>query len=295
MIKKVHLTREQRYTISVMYQKKFKQKEIAETIGKDKSVISREIKRNSNPKTKKYSFTYAQSTADIRKERMNFPRKFKNDLKKEIIEKLKEDWSPEEITGWQKINNKDYVSHETIYKFIRKDKLEGGKLYLHTRHKLKHRKRPVGDKIKIKNRVSIELRPEIVNNKERYGDWEIDTIIGEDNKGAIITIVERKSSFTLMQKLEHGKNANELTKIVVKLLKDFKNNVHPLTGDNGTEFADHQNIAKLLNTKFFFTHPYASWEKGLVENTNKLIRQYIPKKLILITLTTFIPSKYRIN
>ena len=198
MNKKVHLTREQRYTISKMYQNGFTQKIIAETIYKDKSVISREIKRNKNPKNGKYSFTYAQSMADINKERMKFPRKFKNDLKKEIIEKIKEDWSPEEITGWQKRNNKDSVSHETIYKFIRKDRADGGNLYLHTRHKLKHRKRPVGDKIKIKNRISIDQRPEIVDKKERFGDWEIDTIIGENNKGAIVTIVERKSSFLLM-------------------------------------------------------------------------------------------------
>jgi IS30 family transposase len=278
MKKKAHLTQSQRYTISMMYQNGFSQKKIAETISKDKSVISREIKRNTNPKTKKYSFTYAQEMAEIRKERMNFPRKFKNDLKKEIIEKIKEDWSPEEITGWQKRNGKDHVSHETIYKFIRKNKAEGGKLYKHTRHKLKHRKRPAKDKIPIKNRVSIEQRPDIVNKKERFGDWEMDTIIGENNNGAIVTIVERTSKFMMMAKLEHGKNAVELTKVVVNLLDNLSKYVHTITCDNGTEFADHQNIAKLLNTKIFFTHPYSSWEKGLIENTNKLIRQYIPKK-----------------
>jgi len=121
-------------------------------------------------------------------------------------------------------------------------------------------------------------RPEIVNTKARFGDWEIDTIAGENNRGAIVTLVERKTSFMMMEKLKHGKKAKELTKTVNRLLIAYINHVHTITGDNGNEFADHQTIAKLLKTKFFFTHPYSSWEKGLVENTNKLIRQYIPKK-----------------
>ena len=114
--------------------------------------------------------------------------------------------------------------------------------------------------------------------KERFGDWEIDTIVGENNRGAIVTLVERKTAFMMMEKLEHGKNAKELTKVVTRLLTGYMNDVHSITGDNGTEFADHQTIAKKLKTKFFFTHPYSAWEKGLIENTNKLIRQYIPKK-----------------
>jgi IS30 family transposase len=134
--------------------------------------------------------------------------------------------------------------------------------------------------------VSIDQRPEIVDTKERFGDWEIDTIVGENNKGAIVTIVERKTAFMMtvsepcrtMEKLELGKNAENLAKQVTGMLIPYINHVHTITGDNGTEFAEHQKIAKNLKTNFFFTHPYASWEKGLVENTNKLIRQYIPKK-----------------
>ncbi|MDR0713793.1 MAG: IS30 family transposase, partial [Bacteroidales bacterium] len=130
----------------------------------------------------------------------------------------------------------------------------------------------------IKNRVSIEQRPEIVDTKGRFGDWEIDTVVGENNKGAIVTIVERKTAFMMMEKLEHGKNAKKLTETVIRMLLAYKKHVHSITGDNGTEFADHEAIAKALKTQFFFTHPYSSWEKGLIENTNKLIRQYIPKK-----------------
>jgi IS30 family transposase len=276
-MKKVHLSREQRYTISAMCKQGCSQKMIAEAIGKDKSVISRELKRNANNKGK-YSFEYAQDMAELRKERMKKPRKLHAHVKKEIVALIEQDWSPQQITGRLKLKALPCVSHETIYKIIRKDKAQGGTLYKHTRHRLKHRKRPVGSKISIKNRVSIDQRPEIVAAKERFGDWEIDTIVGKNNRGAIVTMVERKTAFMMMSKLEHGKNAKQLTKTVVSMLIAYIKHVHSITGDNGTEFAHHKAIAKALKTKFFFTHPYSSWEKGLIENTNKLIRQYIPKK-----------------
>jgi IS30 family transposase len=276
-MKKVHLIPEQRYAISAMNRQGCTQKQIAEAIGKNKSVVSRELKRNANSKGK-YSFEYAQDMAKLRKERMKKPRKLHSWLKKEIVGFIQQDWSPQQIEGRLKLENRPFVSHETIYKIIRKDKVEGGTLYRHTRHKLKHRKRPVGKKIAIKNRVTIDQRPEIVDTKQRFGDWEIDTIVGENNRGAIVTMVERQTAFMLMEKLKHGKNAKELTKVVTRLLTAYSNHVHTITGDNGTEFADHQTIAEMLKTKFFFTRPYSSWEKGLIENTNKLIRQYIPKK-----------------
>jgi len=276
-MKKVHLTREQRYTISAMHKEGCTQKMIAKAISKDKSVISRELKRNANFKGK-YSFEYAQDMASLRKERLKKPRKLHPWLKKEIIGLIQQQWSPQQIEGRFKLEKKPSVSHETIYKIIRKDKADGGTLYQHTRHQFKYRKRPVGKKIAIKNRVTIDHRPQIVDTKQRFGDWEIDTIIGENNKGAIVTMVERQTAFMMMEKLEHGKNAQELTKVVTRMLIAYIKHVHTITGDNGTEFADHQKIAKSLKTKFFFTNPYAAWEKGLIENTNKLVRQYIPKK-----------------
>ena len=134
-----------------------------------------------------------------------------------------------------------------------------------------------------------------MDTKQRFGDWEMDTIVGEDNKGAILTMVERKSAFMMIEKLEHGKNAKQLAKVANRLLLAYIQHVHTITADNGTEFADHQTIAKTLKIQFFFTHPYCSWEKRLIENTNKLIRQYIPKKQILITLQTWKSNKYNIK
>jgi IS30 family transposase len=171
------------------------------------------------------------------------------------------------------------VSHERIYQFIREDKRLGGTLYTHLRHRLKHRKRPVGGKkIVIPDKASINLRPEVINKKERIGDWEIDTIVGKDNKGAILTATERKTGFLLTKKLLKGKNAKNLAVELFYLLLPYKKMVLSITADNRSEFYEHKKIAKLLDTAFYFAHPYSSWERGLNKYTNKLIRQYIHKK-----------------
>ncbi|KAA6330837.1 hypothetical protein EZS27_020500 [termite gut metagenome] len=127
-------------------------------------------------------------------------------------------------------------------------------------------------------KVSIEQRPEIINQKRRFGDWEIDTIVGKENKGAILTLTERKTGFLLMKKLSKGKNAKALAKELYLLLLPYKNFVHSITSDNGTEFYEHKWMAQKLEANYYFAHPYSSWERGLNEYTNKLIRQYIPKK-----------------
>jgi IS30 family transposase len=276
-MKNKQLTSAQRYQIEVLLKTNTKKKIIAELLGTDKSTIYREIIRNKCKRT--YSAKRAQVFCDERKERYGRNRTLTGSMNKFIREKITtEQWSPKQIVGYAKLHEKDMVSHEKIYQIIRQDKKDGGSLWKHTRHKLKHRKRPIGGKQpSIKNRISIELRPKIVDAKERYGDWEIDTIIGEDQKGAILTMVERKSNFLIMEKLKSGKNAAPLAKVVINLLIAYKDSLHTITSDNGTEFAGHKYIAEKLNIEYFFCHPYSSWERGLNENTNKLIRQYIVK------------------
>jgi len=273
-----HLTIEQRYEISAYLKCKKSKTDIAKALGVNKSTLSRELKRNTT-KTGKYSPKFAQQLSKERKERFCVNRRFTDDVQRFIVQKITdEQWSPEQIEGYCKKENIPMVSHERIYQYIRLDKAMGGELHTHMRHKLKHRKRPVGKFIPIKNRVSIEERSDVINNKERFGDWEIDTIIGKDQKGAIVTITERTTNFFMMKKLDKGKNADALAKTVTVMLMPYKAYVHSITADNGTEFAEHEKIAKSLNAKVYFTHPYSSWEKGLIEYTNKLIRQYIPKK-----------------
>ncbi len=270
-----HLTREQRYTISALYKQGFKQIEIAKTIGKHKSIISREIKRNAN-ECGAYNFKTAQMLVTIRKERYSKKRKLTPRVKNRIVEMLEMKWSPDQIVGYCKINNLEMVCHEMIYRLIREDKQRGGELYKHCRHKLKHRKRPVGSSIPIKDRVSIDQRP-VEADGSRFGDWEMDLIIGAEGKGAMLTLVERKSGYSIIEKLPHGKNAKELSRVVVRALLPYREWVKTITTDNGTEFAEHKYIARRLDTKVYFAHPYSSWEKGLIEYTNKLYRQYIPK------------------
>jgi len=277
-MKNKQLTSIQRNQIEVLLQTKTPINKVAQLLDTDKSSIYREIKRNKR-KRGSYSAIFAQELATERKERFVRPRKFTAQVQKFVVEKLtKEQWSPEQIVGFAELNNLPMVSHERIYQFIRQDKKDGGLLCTQTRHKLKHRKRPVGGKqVNIKNKVSIELRPAIVDTQERYGDWEIDTIIGENQKGAILTITERKTGFLLMEKMEFGKQAEGLAKAAIRILFAYKNTVHTITSDNGSEFAQHELISKKLNADFYFAHPYSSWERGLNEYTNKLIRQYIIK------------------
>ena len=161
----------------------------------------------------------------------------------------------------------------------------GGGLYKNLPHSLKHRRRPVNNPIPIRNRVSIEQRPEIVSRRQRFGDWEMDTIVGPCGKGVIVTLVERLSRKMLMAYCPRGKNAKALARIVVSLLRPYEFFVHTITTDNGTEFAEHEYIATKLHCHVYFAHPYSSWEKGLIENTNKLIRQFIPKNTILSSLS----------
>jgi len=276
-MKNKQLTSPQRYQIEALRQTGTPIKSIALLLETDKSTIYRELNRNKNPRGQ-YKAKYAQVYSQERKERFQEPRKITNSMRKCIRDKIcTEQLSPEQIVGFCQVNSIPMVSTERIYQLVRQDKNEGGILWQHMRHKLKHRKRPVGGKISIRNRVTIDARPAIVDSKERYGDWEIDTIIGENQKGAILTITERKSGFLLMEKMKFGKQAEPLAMAVVRLLFPYKDTVHTITSDNGTEFAEHEFIAKKLKANFYFAHPYSSWERGLNEYTNGLVRQYIVK------------------
>ena len=270
------LTLEQRYTISVLLQNRTKQKEIAKAINVSPSTVSREIRRNSGVRGR-HNWETAQANAVQTKRR----KPGNHSINKEVMEEARhllvaEQWSPERISGVLAKDGK-YISHETIYRMIRKDKAEGGTLYKHCRHKLKRRARPVGGRrISIPNRTSISERPAEVDGK-RFGDFEMDTIVGRGNHGAIVTLIERSTSMLFMRKLKKGKNAKELARTVIHLLSPFKEHVKSITIDNGTEFACHEMIGKSLGVTIYFADPYASWQKGAIENANGLIRQYVPK------------------
>ena len=165
-------------------------------------------------------------------------------------------------------------------------KRAGGDLYTHLRRQGKKYDKRNGKSTRgqIKNRVSIDERPQIVDDKSRIGDWGIDIVIGKGHSGALVTIVERLTKFTVSKQV-NSKSAEDVTKATISLLKPFKELVHTITADNGKEFAYHEKISSALSVDFYFAHPYSSWERGLNENTNGLLRQYFPKSLDLKTIT----------
>lgn len=276
LMKYKQLTSEQRYAIYLGLQSGISKTKIAESIGVNPSTIYREINRNMN-KSGGYSWRLAQEMADERKERLPGNKSTPEWIKQKVIRYIRKDWSPKQISGYLNKHEKISISHETIYKWIREDKKNGGTLYKHCRHRLKHRKRPVGSAKNIPNRRSIRERPDEADGS-RFGDFEMDTIIGDKQSEAILTITERKTNFIMIKKLPHGRNSQQVSKEVITLLLPYMDRLKTITTDNGSEFADHQEITNKLNVPVYFTDPYSSWQKGAVENANKLIRQYVPKR-----------------
>jgi len=275
-----HITREQRYTIEVLLSRDASQVFIAETIGKCKSVISREISRNCDKRSGQYRAVLAQRKYEQRKVCIPKRKKFTASVQACVDQLLKEDYSPEQIAGYCKDVGEECVSPERIYQYVWSDKKTGGSLHTHLRRKGRRYRKRGGKKDTrgiIKNRVGIDQRPKEVEGKKRFGDLEIDTIIGQNHKGAIVTINDRASGFLWMKKVER-RTSNEVYIATVELLKDHKELLKTITSDNGKEFADHFEIAQSLLVDFYFARPYHSWERGANENLNGLIRQYIPKK-----------------
>lgn len=273
------LTREQRYQIYAFLKAGFSQSAIANEISVHKSTISRELVRNRGKKG--YRPKQAHTFSKHRREQSKKFIKLTPELIVHIENLIKLEFSPEQVSGFLKRALGLSVSHETIYQYILKNKACGGTLYRHLRHANRKRKKRYGSYNRcgqIVDRVSIEMRPAIVDTKKRIGDWEIDTVIGKNHKGALVTIVERKSMFTLIKRVDR-KKANMVANATINLLDPFQKRVLTITSDNGKEFARHSLIAKELKSQFFFAHPYHSWERGLNENTNGLIRQYFPKAM----------------
>ncbi len=280
------LTSEQRYTISLMLQNGEPVKSIAQLIGVHRSTVYRELNRNVSPYSGKYKYKRAQKMADDRKHRFQKPRKLTPGVRNRIIILLHKDWSPCQISGRMKMLGRPMVSHETIYEMIRRDRAKGGKLYQHCRFQLKHcnhwiRRR--GQKLPD-DRKSIDSRPAQADGT-RFGDWEMDLIVGADNSSAL-TMVERSTNMLIIRKLPRKRKAQDVTKAVISALKPIKDCVLTITTDNGPEFSDYRTIEKKLESQVYYAHPYCPWQKGDIENHNMLIRQYIPKGFNINTIST---------
>lgn len=275
-----HLTCGQRCQLSVLNEREESISEIARALGVHRSTISRELRRNSQDGI--YHYDTAQEIAEANR-KSSHAQTISSTLFDFVKEKLELRWSPVQISGWLKKNNLGSISHESIYKCIWKDKRRGGVRYKYLRHHgKKYNKRRKGSAGRgcIPGRVDIKERPAIVERKERLGDWELDTIIGASHKGVIVSMVDRATKYTKLIKVSN-KEAREVGDAIILALSPIKEHVHTLTADNGKEFARHLIIGEALEAKVYFATPYHSWERGLNEHTNGLVRQYFPKGMQL--------------
>ena len=269
------LTEEQRYQIYSDLSAGYTQSQIAERIGVNKSTISREITRNTG--LRGYRPKQAYALAKQRQTMKNQPR-ISSDMWELVEQQVREDLSPEQIQGWLRVKGFETVSHERIYQYIYEDKYSGGDLYRHLRCQKTRRKRygHYDRRGGLKNRISIHDRPKVVDERLRLGDWEGDTVAGQPGGPRLVTLVDRKSRFTLMG-LSPDKTAASVKATILDMTHGFQSQIETITLDNGKEFAFHEEIGEELFADIYFADPYQSHQRGFNENTNGLIRQYFPK------------------
>lgn len=282
----LHLSLAERYYIEIELKMKVSINQIAKAMGRSQSTITREIQRN----TGRRGYRHKQANRLTDERHVNKPKtvKLTDEIKYLISACLQKDWSPEQISG--RLHDEEIISlhHETVYQFVLTDKANGGELYKHLRHQGKTYRKRYGsahNRSGIPNRVDIDERPVEANNRERIGDWEADTIIGKNHKGAIVTLDDRKSKLRLAAPLP-GKKAQYVKEAMIALLSPITEFVKTVTFDNGKEFTLHENIADELDCKTYFAKPYHSWERGQNENANGLLRQYFPKAMELVDIST---------
>ena len=273
------LSQQERYTICALLISRKSEAEIARQMSRNPSTIGRELARNRCHSDSAYRSEIANSYAVARRRRERRGFHHTAEQWQQVIILLKEKWSPEQISGRLKRLKKSSVSHETIYRFLLTDKANGGELYKHLRHQAKpYRKRYGKNDYRgtIPGRIDIDERPAIVDEKTRLGDWEADTVIGKGHQGVLVTLTERVSKLNLV--IPIARKEAVLTKdAIIQALMPFAKWVHTITFDNGREFCRHIDIATALACDTYFAKPYHSWERGLNENHNGLLRQYFPK------------------
>ena len=274
------LTEGERNQFYALRQAKISMTEIANQLNRSRTTLYNELERNTGGRG--YRSRQAQKFAEQRQSEKVQPLKMRPEVTAYIESKLQLQWAPEQIASTMKTDPNApglSVSHETIYRYVGDDKRAGGTLYTQLRHGLKKRRKRRGGKDlrgKIRNRVDIDQRPAVVETRERLGDWEADLVCGTGASGYLVTLVERVSRRVLIG-YTRTKTASEVTREILRMLKDEV--VETLPFDNGKEFAGHERIAAELGCQCYFAKPYHSWERGLNENTNGLIRQYFPKKM----------------
>jgi len=270
-----HLTQEERYQIYAYKKAGYSNKYIAEALSRHVSTVKREVRRNSGQKG--YRPQQAHRCAQERHQLKPKVIKMTEEMQAHIRERLEQQWSPEQIQGRLQVEDDISVCPKTIYDFIAQDKAEGGNLHKNLRHKTYRKRTGKPDtRGQIRNRISIDERPDVVDQKQRIGDWEADTVIGKGHQGVLVTLSERHSKLNLIAHVA-SKHADVVTRAMKALLEPYQTDLKTITFDNGKEFAFHEQLKDSFGVETYFAHPYHSWERGLNENHNGLIRQYLPK------------------
>ena len=278
------LASEERHYIGIELKNGSSMRQIAINIGRSHTTISREISRNTGKRGYRYKQAHEKATA--RHESKEKFVKMDETLSSKVTACLKQDWSPEQISGWLKKENRQNIHHETIYRFILSDKKQGGTLFKHLRHQDKTYRKRYGhpnNRTGIPNRIDIDERSDKVNNREVFGHWEADTIIGKGHQGAIVTLDERISKLRMAYPV-NSKKACKVSQAISIVLKPISRWVDSITYDNGKEFARHEYVNEQLTCRSYFAKPYHSWERGQNENANGLLRQYFPKSMVLVDI-----------
>jgi IS30 family transposase len=290
-----HLTQKERYFIYQMKMAGWSPAKIGRTIGRHRGTISRELQRNTT-RWGHYLDDHAQrKAAERRLAACRRPCTGDADLMAHVESKLQAKWSPDQIAGRltrtpPKALQGKTISHATIYRWIWACPDRAERLRPHLRVAYKKRRKPYGKPSKrgqIPNRVSIDDRPAVVEDRERLGDWEGDTVVGKGRSGYVLTNVDRASRFLVTRKLDRPTAQGVQDALYHAMRRLPKSKRKTQTFDNGREFARHETIARLLALEVYFAHPYSSWERGTNENTNGLLRQYLPKSRDFESLTAF--------
>lgn len=280
------LTDDERYQIAAMRLHRNSLRAIARHLGRSPSTISREITRNAYPTDGRYRASKACSYAKTRRSRARRGTTFRRDEWLLVRSLLRRKLSPEQISGALRRFGLLSISHETIYRYVWDDLSRGGTLHKHLRQARKQRRKRYGSndsRGRLAGKRPITARPPGAENRSRTGHWEIDTVIGID-RHCILTIVERKTGFVQIAKLK-ARTKEEVWNGLNRLIRRYPTRYKTITADNGCEFHGYRDIEAAHSLRFFFAKPYHSWERGTNENTNGLIRQYLPKRTSMKHLT----------
>lgn len=284
-VKYLQLTSGERYRLHALRLQGYSQAQIAFALGRHRSTISRELRRNA--REGRYRPQEAHQRATARRSRSRRRWYFADWQLQMAISLIRLDWSPEQVSCWLRLHRVCSISHQTLYRYIWYDAFYGGSLFRHLRQAGKRRRKHYGTSDSrgvMRGKRHISERPISADNRSRIGHFELDTVIGANDRHCIVTLVDRKTKFTLIGKLK-ARTTSELNKRILYLLARERRKVLSFTADNGTEFHNYKALERKAHVKFFFCTPHHSWERGLNENTNGLIRQYLPKGKSMANIT----------